>query len=160
MLNQDRAPAVQIDVADKLRAQRYRRIFLVALAWLLGPSVALVRGQTYLQSVGSPTFSTNLPIENGYIDASNGRLHLEVPMGSYPQRGGRQYTVGLVYDSAIWTHAGTTSWQPTNVSAAGCYPGSPTNSWSGWRLVTSGDGCVNYTNTWFDLTEQCARSPK
>jgi YD repeat-containing protein len=136
MLNQDRASASQIEMIDASRTLQYGWIFLVALLWLLGPCA--VSGQSYLQSVGSPTFSTKIPIENGYIDASNGRLHLEVPMGSYPQRGGRAYNVSLIYDSNIWSS--TYGWQPTNVETPGCG-----NSWSGWRLVTSSSGCVRYT---------------
>jgi RHS repeat-associated protein len=110
----------------------HRRLFkLIAFALLLGPTAAIVRGQTYLQSSGVPAFTTKLPIENGWIDASNGRLHLEIPLGSFPQRGLPPYNIVLMYDSNIWTHAGTSSWQPTNAS-------------TGWRAVSSGSGSINY----------------
>src|SRR6266481_6279356 len=99
MLNQDRMCVEQIRVTDTSRAPRRRWVLLLAVAWLLGPSATLLRSQTYLQSAGSPTFSTRIPVENGFIDASNGRLHLEIPMASYPQRAGRQYNVALMYDS-------------------------------------------------------------
>jgi RHS repeat-associated protein len=46
-----------------------------------------------------------------------------------------------MYDSNIWTHAFTSSWQPTNVSVSS----GTANSWGGWRLVTSGDpGYVSF----------------
>jgi RHS repeat-associated protein len=113
-------------------------IWLVAVILLLGQYVPAAKGQTYLQSVGSPSFSTKIPIEHGYIDASNGRLHLEIPMGSYPQRAGRQASITLMYDSNIWTNAGGSSWYPNNVAGY----------WGGWRIAGSqSGGTVNYTES-------------
>ena len=107
------------------------RLFVFACLLI---SCAPLRAQNYLENVGIPTFTTAIPVENGIIDAGSGNLHLEIPLGSFPQRGGRQYRVALVYDSAIWQPVNG-SWQPTNVSTAdGSAP-----SWGGWRLVTSGD---------------------
>src|ERR1700724_2235742 len=81
------------------RFHGYRRLFkLIAFALLLGPTAAIVRGQTYLQSSGVPAFTTKLPIENGWIDASNGRLHLEIPLGSFPERVLPPYNIVLMYD--------------------------------------------------------------
>ncbi len=129
------------DVA--LRFPGHRCAFmLIAFAWLLGPTAAVVRGQSYLQSTGVPSFTTQIPVENGWIDASNGRLHLEIPLGSFPQRAGRTDNVALVYDSNIWTHAGTTSWQPTNVSTS---TGS-TNLWSGWYETDLASTTENLAN--------------
>ncbi len=127
------------------KALRYRWILLIFFVpWLLGPKAALLSGQTYLQSVGSPTFSTKIPIENGYIDASNGRLHLNIPLGSYAQRGSLGGNIALAYDSNIWTYAGTTAWTAAN--ATGSYPFSyPTAG--GWRITTPRDGTSNYTYT-------------
>jgi RHS repeat-associated protein len=111
-------------------------IQFVAVILLLGQYVPVAKGQTYLQSIGSPSFSTKIPIEHGYIDASNGRLHLEIPMGLYPQRAGRQVSITLMYDSNIWTNAGGSSWYPYNVAG----------NWGGWRIVDSrSGGTVNYT---------------
>ena len=144
MLNQDRACSSLVTVFDQLGTLRHLWMLLVAIAWTLGPDVAVVKGQTYLQSVGSPAFSTKIPVEMGYIDASNGRLHLEIPMASYPQRAGRPYNVALMYDSAIWTCCTAGTWQPTNVSTAN----GGSNSWSGWRYVGSSlqnSGSLTYT---------------
>lgn len=81
-----------------------------------------------------------LPVDHGYVDASNGNLHLSIPIASIAERGHIPYTATLVYDSHIWQQVpGTsTTWQPTNV------PG----TWGGWRLVTSdgtGSGFIYHT---------------
>jgi hypothetical protein len=49
------------------------------------------------------TFTTAVPVENGFFNAANSNLHLEIPWGaaSYPQRGGRQNKILLIYDSAF-----------------------------------------------------------
>src|SRR6267154_348367 len=39
-------------------------LLLIVFAWLLGPTAAVVRGQSYLQSTGVPAFTTKLPVEN------------------------------------------------------------------------------------------------
>jgi hypothetical protein len=71
MLNHHRASAVHVTVNNVFRTFWHRWALLIAVAWLLGPSVTLLNAQTYVQSIGSPTFSTKIPVENGYIDASN-----------------------------------------------------------------------------------------
>jgi len=118
-------------------------LFLGVLAWfLLGPGASAVKGQSYLESIGVPPFTSALPVESGFINAANGNLHLEIPLASYPQRGGREFKVSLMYDSAIWKSA-SSSWQPANSSFMG-----------GWRLVISGNqGSVDfddYETTWCD----------
>jgi RHS repeat-associated protein len=117
--------------------KKYRPSWWVALVTLLlvfATNVPTAKAQTYLQSAGSPSFSTRIPVQSGYVDAANGRLHLEIPMGSYPQRGGHPYNVSFNYDSNIWAST-SMSWQPTNVGG-----------W-GWRLVTAGSGGVSRTFT-------------
>lgn len=131
-----------MEVATSIRPLRW--VVYFALAATLAFCTPELRAQTYLQNAGVPTFSTLVPLENGWIDASNGRLHLAIPLGSYPQRGGNSLAIALVYDSNIWTQAtvfGVTSWQPTNISTSN----GSANSWGGWRLVTTGDsGNVSY----------------
>jgi RHS repeat-associated protein len=123
--------------ADGLHSQRIssRRIVVLWLAffWILAVGITPLHAQTYLENIGVPTFSTQVPIENGFIDGSNGNLHLEIPLGSFPQRAGGTEKVSFMYDSAIWfNNAGV--WSPTNV---GSYVGN--NVYSGWRLASSGD---------------------
>src|SRR5207249_3031848 len=90
---------------------------------------AVVSAQT---GIGSPTFSTPSPVEQGFVNLANGNLHIEIPLGSFPQRGRIAYTAKLVYDSRIWQpvfNGTSTVWQPTNV----------VNSQGGWRFVTTAD---------------------
>ena len=63
------------------------------LIWFLGPAVAKVRGQdtNFLDDLGIHPYTTQLPVQNGYIDVATGRLHLEVPLASVSQRGGSQF---------------------------------------------------------------------
>jgi RHS repeat-associated protein len=106
----------------------------VFLFSLLAPAL---QAQNYLGQIGAPTFTTALPLELGFLNASNGNLHLTVPLGSFPQRGSLGFAAGVVYDSSIWVNAGT-SWQPINVP----------NSWGGWRMTSSATtGTVNNDGT-------------
>lgn len=110
-----------------------RGVSLFALAWLLGSGTA-AKAQTYLENVGVPAFTTKLPVENGFINAANGNLHLEIPLGFFPQRAGAPDKIVLMYDSAIWFPLDDRGWEPINI--ADTY-GNP--SWGGWRIVTSRD---------------------
>jgi RHS repeat-associated protein len=66
-------------------------------------SVALP-AQNYLTMTGISGSTVPYPAEMGTVDAANGNLHLEIPLGSFPQRGGSGSLVPkLVYDSHIWT---------------------------------------------------------
>jgi RHS repeat-associated protein len=136
------------------RVRPLRWVFFLALAlvWSVALRAPQLRAQTYLQSAGAPTFTTLLPVENGWADVSNGRLHLGVPLASYPQRDGNSLSIALVYDSNIWMHT-TSGWSPTNISTS---DGS-TNSWGGWRLVTTGDsGSVTYRTRYSGWCQQGA----
>jgi RHS repeat-associated protein len=113
-------PATSNRVFGKRTRFQTLLLFFIVVGWLLGPSVVRVRAQSvdYLQALGLPPFSTQLPVEQGYISAANGNLHLEIPMGSFPQRGGKQLTMGFTYDSSIWD--GTCcAWLPQNVPFTG-----------------------------------------
>jgi RHS repeat-associated protein len=107
-------------------------IFLsAALICLLFPAFA--RGQGYLYATGTPTFTTQWPDQLGFINVSNGNIHIEIPLAQHAQRGSLHLNERLVYDSRIWTIAPASTnyqWQPTNVP----------NSMGGWRLVTGNEG--------------------
>jgi RHS repeat-associated protein len=121
-----------------------RRSFKVMLHVVAAAIVILInQGVSYAQANGA-AYGTNpwtvpLPVQNGYVDAANGNLHIEIPIASIPQRGHIPFVASLVYDSHIWgvaTVNNSTTWQPTGVP----------NSWGGWRLVTSAaTGGVGYT---------------
>jgi RHS repeat-associated protein len=88
---------------ERCRSQRRSLVLIgVALCCVLAKSA---RAQDYLEASGSPTFSAPEPVELGFTDSANGNLHIEVPFGSYPQRGSKQpLTVKEVYDSTgVWT---------------------------------------------------------
>jgi len=111
-----------------------RIAYLISLFVLSAFPAVAQNSQSYLNDVGSTAYGINIPIENGYINVSNGNLHLEFPLATQPQRGALSLHESLVYDSRIWMFSpfGTGSsyhWWPYNVS------GSSTTS-GGWRLVT------------------------
>jgi hypothetical protein len=108
-----------------------RVLFATALAiGLLCQPVPAQNFINYTTSIGNTPFSTTMPVPMGFVDLSNGNLHMTVPLGSWPQRGNHPFTVALEYDSRIWVPAivgSTLTWQPTNVP----------NSQGGWRFVTT-----------------------
>src|SRR6266571_7285856 len=108
--------------------------FAITVIFLL-PCIG--RAQTYLNATGVPTFSTLSTVENGFVNLGNGNLHLEIDLGTFPQRGKVRLAAKLVYDSRIWQVVNG-AWQPTNVA----------NSQGGWRFVTTADpGAVTETST-------------
>lgn len=74
------------------------------LCVVIGAGGVLVQAQSYLTSTGVPSFAEPYPAEMGTVDAASGNLHLEIPLGSYSQRGQNGALVPkLLYDSHIWT---------------------------------------------------------
>ena len=120
-----------------------RRFLLAALTLILVAGSKLIAQQNYLEEIGAPPADTTIPVELGAIDLTNGNLHLEIPLGSFPQRGSLTYTAKLVYDSRIWVGAfwGPTfllSYRPVNVSdPKGIYGN------GGWRMVVNVDSSAS-----------------
>lgn len=114
-------------MATLLRQIARKRILgvlgLVATGFILNP-VSWAQG--YLTQVGNTPFSSTVPVELGHYDASTGDLHLSIPLGAWPQRGGYSLTASLVYDSRIWYINGNV-WNPNNIP----------NTTGGWRLEMS-----------------------
>jgi YD repeat-containing protein len=83
-----------------------RRTLFVFL--LIIPLVAAIAGthaaaqNNYLYGTGNPTWGVNIPIEDGFINVANGNVHIEIPIGSEPQRGSTPLTESVIYDSRIW----------------------------------------------------------
>ena len=100
-------------------------------------SSSLAAQNNYLEQLGPPPMGAIVPVELGYINLTNGNLHLEVPLGGFRQRGKLPYTAKLVYDSRIWVPmlASATSSQitfrPFNLLAV--HPS------AGWRLEITND---------------------
>jgi RHS repeat-associated protein len=111
---------------------------LFAAILLSGLSASTAIGQSYLQAIGQPPFSTSLPVKDGFINAGNGDLHLEIPLGSFAQRGGHTENISLMYDSDIWSPNGySKSWTPDNpYTAYAAGYGNPPGQ-GGWRLSAS-----------------------
>jgi RHS repeat-associated protein len=85
----------------------------------------------YLERIGRPDFAVIDPVEAGFVNISNGNLHLEIPMASLPQRGGVPFTVKLTYDSRIYFHfpgCCTTPWNSENVIGSD----------GGWKVLITG----------------------
>lgn len=117
------------------------RVLLVAIISVF--FTAQSEAQSYIYDAGTPRYTTAEPVELGFVNLANGNLHLEIPITASPQRGKRQFSATLVYDSRIWRHGG--AWTPDNVTVATI---SPVNSWGGWRLITSGSsGHINLRGT-------------
>jgi RHS repeat-associated protein len=107
----------------------------------------LAFGQSYQTSTGSPSFAAPEPVELGFVDASNGNLHLSIPLGSYSQRGASQpQAITFEYDSSLWTpqvEGGTLAWEISDQQ-----PG-----WvlGGWYYSTQ----VSGVNDVSSLAQQC-----
>ena len=107
-------------------------LFALCLAGLF--RVAKGQSSTYLNATGNPSFGVNFPIENGFINISNGNLHMEFPFATHPQRGALNLNERLVYDSRIWMigcYSNCYFW-PNNI------PNTP-NTQAGWRFVTGAE---------------------
>jgi len=143
MANENCNYVVSINTAGNSRIEPRWPFFVLLLivVCLFGPYTANLRGQSDnpLETIGVPTFSSMLPVENGSINAANGNLHLEFPLATVPQRGGPPLKVSLTYDSSIWNFSGCCSAIDGVFSseAAHLYFGS--YLLSGWKFVTSAD---------------------
>ncbi len=126
----------------RLNAPRYLFTVSVLLFFVFGGSAA--RGQSYLASTGQPKFAVPIPVEMGFTDASNGNLHIEIPLGSFPQRGsGQAVAVALIYDSSFWQavpDGASDIWYPNTASGL-------------WRLVPNGNASTTIGSGVGCLTE-------
>lgn len=60
----------------------------------------------YLFQTGAPSFAAMDSFPGGVsVNMTNGNLHMEIPLGSYPQRGSAPVVLKLVYDSRVWVQA-------------------------------------------------------
>ncbi|MGB7667989.1 MAG: hypothetical protein WBL66_12095, partial [Candidatus Acidiferrales bacterium] len=104
--------------------------FLVGALCLLMAAGGTAHAQSYGTASGMPPFVAPEPVELGFADVSNGNLHMEISLGSYPQRASKQpLDVKLVYDSnSIWTIV---------CGSLSCSWWSPYQTTSVWRLSTA-----------------------
>ncbi len=89
-----------------MKATGNLRVFLCLLIFSLLAFTPSLRGQVnnndYLDRIGMPSFAPLQTVDSGYVNIPNGNLHLEVPIGSFIQRGGKSLDVKLVYDSRVY----------------------------------------------------------
>lgn len=137
-------------VTNAQSARVYRQfLFSFAMLIILVVFSEPAFGQDYLTSTGMPSFGTPDPVALGSVDASEGNLHLSIPLGSYPQRGTSQpEPITLEYDSNIWTVeplGDGAIWEPSNGPAyfnkGGWY-----FSFLAQAMPQSGGYQVNYQN--------------
>ncbi|WP_263418904.1 RHS repeat-associated core domain-containing protein [Terriglobus albidus] len=117
------------------------RLFLfIFLCLIAGHSFA----QDYIYAIGNPAFAVDIPVENGFINITNGNLHMEFPLATHKQRGALQLNERLVYDSRIWRIL-----PPGSNPYYGFFPSNIPNApdlQGGWRLVTGAEtGTLTYT---------------
>src|SRR6266849_4538982 len=80
----------------------FRRILCVSACFFLA-CLPIAAQSNYLTEIGPPPTHITIPVELGFIDLTNGNLHLEIPLGQpFSQRGKLTYEAKLVYDSRIW----------------------------------------------------------
>src|SRR5947209_2210638 len=129
--------------------QQIRRMFPLVL-WavvVLVSAPALLAQSNYLEMLGPPRTGATAEVEMGYVNLNNGNLHLEVPLGSFPQRGALSFSAKLAYDSRIWTQVnGSPTFVPpfNPINPIGGFPSSNNG---GWRLVISGDPAMSAPNS-------------
>jgi RHS repeat-associated protein len=127
-------PASQ-SVGEKWWVSVCRLLFLAACL-VLG-TTQTTTAQTSVYGYGPYVNSVPLPVENGFVDAVNGNLHLEIPITTLPERGSVPFVAKFEYDSHIWQQVAPTgpiSWQPTNIP----------NSNGGWRYVSPASGQTSH----------------
>ena len=132
------------DMRQLIKGQTLRLFLLLAAitGYLWGPFVKSAHGQDSIQQIGLLPFSKTLPAPSGYVNPVSGDLHLDIPLGSYPQRGKLGPSAfKLSYDSGIWSQI-TDSWccGPWGLNASWPIPGASFSAAGGWQLSVPGDG--------------------
>jgi hypothetical protein len=90
LFNKFKSARIVVPVLWKTRRIFLRLVPAIAILALAGYFLCPAAAQNYLTSTGSPSFSAPEPVELGFADASNGNLHLTIPLGTYSQRGTNQ----------------------------------------------------------------------
>ena len=99
--------------------QLQRLLFMVMVLLLSGVVCGTASGQGGVLFNQDPHPTAAAQSDLGYVDTSNGNLHIEIPLGSFPQRGsGTNLTFRLVYDSAFWTGVPGGTWGAGGVPKA------------------------------------------
>src|SRR5690348_2930037 len=95
----------------KHRAIRQAFILSMLLCLVIGAQVC--EAQTFLTEQSQRIATAPEPTELGYVESANGTLHLEVPLGSFPQRNsGATLDYRLIYDNSFWIVGPAGKWTP------------------------------------------------
>jgi len=78
----------------------FRSLSLVALTLLFASAVFAQYGLE-----GVPPYTVQIPVPHGFISATTGHLHLEIPIASIPERNGDPLFAKMVYDSNSFTYS-------------------------------------------------------
>jgi RHS repeat-associated protein len=122
----------------KIVASLCSRLLVLSLVWAIGPGAITTKAQAAdaLEDIGVRPLDPQLPIENGVVYSSNGNVHLEFLLGSFPQRHNHgTATFKLVYDSAIWTQLQCCAWFP--IYSLFTYGTNARHFIPGWRFEVS-----------------------
>src|SRR6266567_1053683 len=108
--------------------------------------------QTFLTGQSERIATAPEPAELGYVESANGTLHLEVPLGSFPQRGGGLLDYRLIYDSSIWTISSGGAWMPSPDPLLGAgWRQTPRVTFAPVPVVTANSCDATYTDfNWTD----------
>ncbi len=135
--------------------RRLSGVFALCSTFFAAILACSVRAQTsnptYLNATGSPTFSVNIPVPNGFINVANGNLHMEIPLSTLKQRGALALNERLVYDSRIWKIISYSHhyWWPLNIP----------NAQAGWRFVQGNETGTLNTSVASTTPISCATGP-
>jgi len=118
----------------------FSRVLIGALTFVLLP--VSNRGQ------GVPWYTIPLPVPNGFVDVVTGNVHLEIPLGSMPQRNGDPIVSKMIYDTTSYTY--TSNWFPST-PGHGWQPNTGSSHAGYAHAIGSGETCTafglgNYPN--------------
>jgi hypothetical protein len=106
----------------------------LALLLCLGHLSGIARAQDYLTANGAKAPTAPDPTQMGYVETSNGSLQLDIPLGSYPQRGSAQpLTFKVEYNGDLWQNSGS-YWSLAGLESVG-----------GWLQTSPSTGYAYYS---------------
>jgi hypothetical protein len=87
---------------------------LIAAFCALGPATLPLKAQDYMTEQYDRVPTDPATADLGYVEQADGTLHIEIPLGSFPQRASsRPFDVKVVYDSSgLWVNNGANYWMP------------------------------------------------
>jgi RHS repeat-associated protein len=132
---------------------------LKLLPRILVAASALTLAPTLCHAQGIPWYTIPLPVPNGFVDVVTGNVHLEIPLGSMPQRNGDPIVSKIAYDTTsynysfgLWNANGPGWWSAVGSSHAIQNDGAPGSgqTCTSFGLNTYPNGSVTtWSGFWF-----------